>query len=274
MPPRPPLSAEPLPRAMPLPETANGSWPLQPRADAAAAPSAAHRTRCSGRAAGLAAANHTPKAPPRPPRDTLAALADELSRPPDAAAQSSAGYRASKSCRAAPSDPTRNRHEVRQEARQEPARTHDLSRDRSRVAGAVARRRRVTDERPIRTSQRWPIGSKRHYASRARRRRREPLPRGPEARTPPARRRRPPAEPEPAAASAAAQPAPQPPPVPHARRNRPNRSRMAKPSKARARRSTTVSNKRWRVCWAVQRARPDGSSIGAAASGSKRWRPL
>ncbi len=76
--PRPPAGLEALPRAVPLPEAGNGSWPLQPEPAGAPRPSA--RTEPA------------PEEPPgwplqpsadaRPPRDTLAALADELSTRP------------------------------------------------------------------------------------------------------------------------------------------------------------------------------------------------
>jgi flagellar protein FliO/FliZ len=75
---RPPAAVEVLPRAIPLPENGNGhgagSWPLQPEPAAAARP--------APRLEPLP--DETPRAFPlaaesRPQRDTLAALADELS---------------------------------------------------------------------------------------------------------------------------------------------------------------------------------------------------
>jgi hypothetical protein len=96
---RPTAGIEALPRAIPLPETgANGGWPLQPEP---ALPQRQPRLEPQPQ----------PDAQPRPQRDTLAALADELSaRPapqPRAARQPvDDGYDA--------------RQEQRQEARAEP----------------------------------------------------------------------------------------------------------------------------------------------------------
>jgi flagellar protein FliO/FliZ len=88
VPPRVPAPAELPPRAIPLPETTNGSWPLQP--EPAPLPRAAPRIEPP------MPEEPVPPAPPpwplqphaeppaRPPRDTLAALADELSVRPSA----------------------------------------------------------------------------------------------------------------------------------------------------------------------------------------------
>src|SRR5580704_2282752 len=61
-----PAAVEPLPRAIPLPDNGNGSWPLQPEVITPPPPPA----------------DTPPAAPARPQRDTLAALADELSARP------------------------------------------------------------------------------------------------------------------------------------------------------------------------------------------------
>jgi flagellar protein FliO/FliZ len=84
---RPP-ALEPLPRAIPLPDNGNGSWPLQPEAATPPpAPRAAPKIEPitdEPPAWPLAPqAETTPPGPPaRPQRDTLAALADELSARP------------------------------------------------------------------------------------------------------------------------------------------------------------------------------------------------
>jgi hypothetical protein len=70
---RAPAAVEAITRAIPLPENGGGSWPLQPEANGGARPGARPDTRhddLPGRP--------QPEAGPRP-RDTLAALADELS---------------------------------------------------------------------------------------------------------------------------------------------------------------------------------------------------
>jgi len=73
---RTPTSLEALPRGIPLPETGNdGSWPLAPE------PAAALRPRAEPLPDELTKPS-PPAAEPRPQRDTLAALADELSARP------------------------------------------------------------------------------------------------------------------------------------------------------------------------------------------------
>ena len=123
MPPRPPLSAEPLPRAIPLPETTNGSWPLQPEPTPPPRPAPRIEPVAPEEPPAWPLQPHA-ESPARPPRDTLAALADELSvrptpprnRPPVIARPNLVE----------PRQETRQetrqeiRHEVRQEARQEP----------------------------------------------------------------------------------------------------------------------------------------------------------
>jgi flagellar protein FliO/FliZ len=72
---RPPAGLESLPRAIPLPEN-GGSWPLQPEPAGNSRPS----SRVEPLPDELPARSFQPTAePPRPQRDTLAALADELS---------------------------------------------------------------------------------------------------------------------------------------------------------------------------------------------------
>ena len=78
MPPRPPLSAEPLPRAIPLPETTNGSWPLQPEPTPPPRPAPRIEPVAPEEPPAWPLQPHA-ETPARPPRDTLAALADELS---------------------------------------------------------------------------------------------------------------------------------------------------------------------------------------------------
>jgi flagellar protein FliO/FliZ len=86
---RPP-AVEPLPRAIPLPENGNGSWPLAPEpiAPPRAAPKIEPKVEpkiepIAEEPAGWPLQPHAETPPPaRPQRDTLAALADELSTPP------------------------------------------------------------------------------------------------------------------------------------------------------------------------------------------------
>ncbi len=83
-----PAAMEPLPRAIPLPDNGNGSWPLQPEVITPPPPA---RTAPKIEPASDEApawpplqpqADTPPAAPARPQRDTLAALADELSARP------------------------------------------------------------------------------------------------------------------------------------------------------------------------------------------------
>ncbi len=100
---RPP-AVEPLPRAIPLPENGNGSWPLAPEPVAPppmprAAPKVEPKIEAkfepkvepklepkiepiAEEPAGWPLQPHAETPPARPQRDTLAALADELSTPP------------------------------------------------------------------------------------------------------------------------------------------------------------------------------------------------
>jgi flagellar protein FliO/FliZ len=113
---RPTAGLEALPRAIPLPESgSNGSWPLQPEP--------ASGLRLSPRVEPLP--DELPKAlapqpasepPPRPQRDTLAALADELSTRPSPLPRS----RPTNIPRPQPAEPRQeSRQELRQEVRQD-----------------------------------------------------------------------------------------------------------------------------------------------------------
>src|SRR5580692_12611218 len=82
-----PAAVEPLPRAIPLPDNGNGSWPLQP--EVVTPPPARSAPKIEPASDEAPAwpplqpqADTPPAAPARPQRDTLAALADELSARP------------------------------------------------------------------------------------------------------------------------------------------------------------------------------------------------
>jgi flagellar protein FliO/FliZ len=114
---RPAAGIEALPRAIPLPENGNGSWPLQPEPAGGA--------RSSPRLEPLPDELPRPfqavaEPPARPQRDTLAALADELTaRPATPARNRPAGARPLPD--EPPAEPkSESRPEPRQEARQEP----------------------------------------------------------------------------------------------------------------------------------------------------------
>jgi flagellar protein FliO/FliZ len=81
-----PAAAESLPRAIPLPDNGNGSWPLQPEVitpPPPARPAPKIEPASDEASAWLQPqADTPPSAPARPQRDTLAALADELSARP------------------------------------------------------------------------------------------------------------------------------------------------------------------------------------------------
>ncbi len=82
-----PAAVEPLPRAIPLPDNGNGSWPLQPEVitppPARSAPKIEPASDEAPAWPPLQPQADTPSAAPaRPQRDTLAALADELSARP------------------------------------------------------------------------------------------------------------------------------------------------------------------------------------------------
>jgi flagellar protein FliO/FliZ len=107
---RPP-AVENLPRAIPLPENGNGSWPLQPE------PMTPPITRVMPKIEPAAEEQNVPlqptaETPARPQRDTLAALADELSTRPTPTRS-----RSPLPTRPQPAEP---RVEARTEARTEP----------------------------------------------------------------------------------------------------------------------------------------------------------
>lgn len=81
-----PAAVEPLPRAIPLPDNGNGSWPLQPEVITPPARPAPKIEPATDEAPAWPPlqpqADTPPAAPARPQRDTLAALADELSARP------------------------------------------------------------------------------------------------------------------------------------------------------------------------------------------------
>src|SRR5580704_17929939 len=105
-----PAAVEPLPRAIPLPDNGNGSWPLQPEVitpppPARPAPKIEPATDEAPAWPPLQPQANT--APARPQRDTLAALADELSArpaspPPPSRVRTQAPARAPLEARAEP----------------------------------------------------------------------------------------------------------------------------------------------------------------------------
>jgi hypothetical protein len=74
---RPPAASETFPRAIPLPEAGNGSWPLQP--DPVAPFPLPRRGKIEPIADEAADETPPPSATPRPHRDPLTAIADDLS---------------------------------------------------------------------------------------------------------------------------------------------------------------------------------------------------
>jgi flagellar protein FliO/FliZ len=77
---RPTAGLDALPRALPLPENGNGSWPLQPDSTGGSRPAARGESSTEEPAAWSLPPNN--ETTPRPQRDTLSALADELSARP------------------------------------------------------------------------------------------------------------------------------------------------------------------------------------------------
>src|ERR1700728_1916670 len=81
--PRPPAVAETLPRAIPLPDNgSNGSWPLQPEPAGPLMPPVLPRALPRVEAVPEEPAAPPYVEPPRPQRETLAALADEIATRP------------------------------------------------------------------------------------------------------------------------------------------------------------------------------------------------
>jgi flagellar protein FliO/FliZ len=78
---RPP-AMESLPRAIPLPENGNGSWPLQPEPVMPPAPRATPKFEPAAEEPAGFPLQPVVETPAKPPRETLAALADELSTRP------------------------------------------------------------------------------------------------------------------------------------------------------------------------------------------------
>jgi flagellar protein FliO/FliZ len=114
---RPPAGIEALPRALPLSENGNGSWPLQP--EPAAAPRPAPRVEPLPDE--LARPFPLPtEPPPRPQRDTLAALADELSTRPTPPSRNRPTAPRMTPDESQPEQRSESRPEPRQEARVEP----------------------------------------------------------------------------------------------------------------------------------------------------------
>jgi flagellar protein FliO/FliZ len=108
---RPP-ALEPLPRAIPLPDNGNGSWPLQP--EAATPPRATPKIEPQPEEPAGFPLQPAADTPARPQRDTLAALADELSvRPTPQAPTPPVRNRVPSTGRTQPAEP-------RQESRNEP----------------------------------------------------------------------------------------------------------------------------------------------------------
>src|ERR1700733_4469240 len=107
-----PAAVEPLPRAIPLPDNGNGSWPLQPEVVTPPPPRSAPKVEPASEEAPAwpplqPQADTPPASPARPQRDTLAALADELSArpaptPPPARVRTPAPARAPLEARAEP----------------------------------------------------------------------------------------------------------------------------------------------------------------------------
>jgi len=81
--PRSPAGVDVLPRAVPLPETAsNGSWPLQPEPLGPSRAPPPLPMRAEPQEPASWQQPHTESASPRPPRESLAALADEIASRP------------------------------------------------------------------------------------------------------------------------------------------------------------------------------------------------
>jgi flagellar protein FliO/FliZ len=143
---RPPAGIEALPRAIALPETGNGAWPLQP--EPAAAPRPAPRVEPPPDELPRPY-SHAGEPSPRPQRDTLAALADELSSRPAPQRNRSAAARtvteepvaeaqAESSIEPRPEPRQEARQESRQESRPEPRQEPRVELPRRSGAAATA----------------------------------------------------------------------------------------------------------------------------------------
>ena len=125
---RPPAGIEALPRALPLSENGNSSWPLQPEPAAAPRPT----PRVEPLPDELARPFQLPaEPPPRPQRDTLAALADELSTRPTLPSRNRPPAPRVTPDESHAEERGESRPEPRQEARVEP---RVKNRDRSRAS--------------------------------------------------------------------------------------------------------------------------------------------
>ena len=114
---RPPAGIEALPRALPLSENGNSSWPLQPEPAAAPRPT----PRVEPLPDELARPFQLPaEPPPRPQRDTLAALADELSTRPTPPSRNRPPVPRATPDESHADERSESRPELRQEARVEP----------------------------------------------------------------------------------------------------------------------------------------------------------
>ena len=238
-----PAAIEPLPRAIPLPDNGNGSWPLQPEVitpppPARPAPKIEPATDEAPAWPPLQPqADTPPAAPARPQRDTLAALADELSArpappPPPSRVRTPAPARAPLEARAEPRV-VEPRPEPRAPAVQPaptPTPADTAAADQS--LAEMAHRLEAALRKPNAEARAAP------HRSRAKNRARRNLPSRPRhLNRRPLRRRRNRAPPA-----------------------RPSRSRHAthrRRNRLRAPRSTTISNRRWQVCWVARQTRAE-----------------
>ena len=237
--PRIPAPGENLARAIPLPEaTSNGSWPLQPEAPVMPVQSPAPARRGPRiepmSEEPISAAPPHAEPIPRPQREALTALADDLS----AVIQPAAPVTPLPP-RSRPAPPTRLQPaEPRSEHRAEPPRL---------PAGQPA----PIPARPIKASRKWRSVWKRHCASRKRPScaRLRHLLQAPKTRSKPKNR---------------------PPPLRrHAPHARPRRSpRAPKLSRKKAKHFTTPSNRRWPVYWAARQTKPDDIILGLPRPGN------
>ena len=224
---RPP-AVEPLPRAIPLPENGNGSWPLQPeparRRPPRATPKFEPPARRAGRLAAAAGRRHAGK----PQRDTLAALADELSaRPTPPPRNRSPLPRERRSGRTAPPSRVPNRALPAPQPAPAPVSAETAAADQS--LAEMAHRLEAALRKPNAPAERARTVTPRRRAGATRA--------GRSARS----RCR-------TAGAATARRAPD--------RTETRRAREAKPNQSRPR-STTTSNRRWQVCWAARQTRTE-----------------
>ena len=237
-----PAAVEPLPRAIPLPDNGNGSWPLQPEVitpppPARPAPKIEPATDEAPAWPPLQPqADTPPAAPARPQRDTLAALADELSArpappPPPSRVRTQAPARAPLEARAEPRvveprpEPRAPAPAVQSAPTPTPADTAAADQSLAEMAhrleaalrkpNAPAEARAPRRSRAVHRAQRNPRSKPQHPNRRR------------HSRAPPARPSR----------------------SRHAARRRQNRLR--------APRSTTISNRRWQVCWVAPQTRAE-----------------